>query len=167
MGDSTWDGDGDIDVVLLHVQLGNDVGCLGGDSGMSSDGSSDLGLDNGVSGSGSSWNGSRWDSGIRSGDGWVGDGFLAGNDVVVSSDDLLDSGLDGSVSYDSVLNTVFNHWGSSGVGVMGLSDDSGGAGNGSSDKSGSVSDNSGFGHGGPIGTGHKGTSDHKSVHVSS
>merc|ERR1719210_321381 len=28
-GNCTWDGDGDIDVVLLHVQLGNDVGGLG------------------------------------------------------------------------------------------------------------------------------------------
>lgn len=87
----------------------------------------------------------------------LGDGFLAGNDLVVSSDDLLGSGLDGSMSYDSVLDAVLNHWGSSCVGVMSLS---GGAGNGSSDKSGSVSDksdNSGFRYGGPIGTGHKGT----------
>ena len=47
--DSMWDGDGDINFVVLDIDLWDNVGDLRGDSGVGSDGSSDLLLDNSVS----------------------------------------------------------------------------------------------------------------------
>merc|ERR1719340_31377 len=58
-GNGTWDGNGDIDVVFLDIDLWDNVGDLRGDSGVGSDGSSDLGLDNGVSRSWASWDRGR------------------------------------------------------------------------------------------------------------
>merc|ERR1711902_240043 len=135
-GNGTWDSNGDINVVFLDIDLWDNVGDLRGDFGVGSYGSSDLGLDNGVSGSRSSWDGSRGDGSIRcwgSRDGWgsnrsglnnvlgsssnvrmgrLGDGLLSSNGVSMSSNHLLDSGLDGPLSDNSVLNTVLNYWGS-------------------------------------------------------
>merc|ERR1719420_354231 len=60
-GNGTWDSN----VVFLDIDLWDNVGDLRGDSGVGSDGSSDLRLDNGVSRSRSSWDGSRGDGSIR------------------------------------------------------------------------------------------------------
>merc|ERR1719431_2575825 len=73
--DGTWDGNRDIDVVFLDIDLWDNVGDLRGDSGVGSDGSSDLGLDNSVSRSWASWDRGRWDGSIGcwgSRDGWRG-----------------------------------------------------------------------------------------------
>merc|ERR1719381_34662 len=63
--DLSLDGDGDLDrdinVVLVDLELGNNLGLDRGDSGVSSHGSSDLLLDNGVSGGWSSGDGCRGD----------------------------------------------------------------------------------------------------------
>merc|ERR1719430_960 len=93
--------------------------------------------------------------------------------ISMSSNNLLDSSLDSPLSNNSVLNTVLNYWGSSSIAVVGLSNNSWGAGNWSSNKSSTSIANStnyamsivSLGHGSPIGTGHEGASDHKSVHV--
>merc|ERR1719187_2232462 len=72
-GNSTWDSNGDINVVVLDIDLWDNVGDLRGDSGVGSDGSSDLGLNNSVSRSRSSWDRCRGDGSIRcwgSRDGW-------------------------------------------------------------------------------------------------
>ena len=50
-GDSSGHSDGDINVVLVDLDLGDDVGDLGGDPDVAPDGGGDLGLDDGVSGS--------------------------------------------------------------------------------------------------------------------
>merc|ERR1711942_349966 len=196
-GNGTWDSNGDINVVFLDIDLWDNVGDLRGDSGVGSHGSSDLGLDNGVSGSRASWDGCWGDGSIRcwgSRDGGrgksnglnevlgfssnvrmgrLGDGLLSSNGVSMSSNNLLDSGLDGPLSDNSVLNTVLNYWGSSSIDLMSLTNNSGGTGNWSSNKSSTgIADSTHYtmsivslGHGSPIGTGHEGTSDHKSVHV--
>merc|ERR1719233_1592640 len=189
-GNGTWDSNGDIDIVVLDVDFRDNVGDLRGDSGVGSDGSSDLGLDNGVSGSWASWDRCRGDGSIRcwgSRDSWRGksnslnevlgcssnigvsrlrDGLLSSNGISMSSNNLLDSSLDSPLSNNSVLNTVLNYWGSSSIAVVGLSNNSGGAGNWSSNKP-SVSciakTNMRWG---TISTSHKGNSNTKSVHVS-
>merc|ERR1719342_396805 len=188
--------DRDINVVLLYVQLWDNVGDLRSDSGVGSDGSSNLGLNNGVSGSRSSWdrgrrNGSIWCWGSRDDWGWeslglnevlgssgnirgsgLRDGLLSGNNVVVASNNLLDSGLNGPVSNNSVFNMVLNYCRSSSIRVMSLSNNSWGMGNWCTNNSTSTgitdsSNNAGIslGHGSTIGTSHESTSDHKSVHV--
>merc|ERR1711970_1173153 len=158
-GNGTWDSNGDINIVVLDIDFWDNVGDLRGDSGVGSDGSSDLGLDNGVSGCWASWDRCRGDGSIRcwgSRDGWrrksnglnkvlgcssnigvgrLGDGLLSSNGVCMSSNNLLDSGLDSPLSDNSVLNTVLNYWGSSSIAVVGLSNNSWGAGNWSSNKS--------------------------------
>ena len=50
-GDSSGHSDGNINVVLVDLDLGHDVGDLGGDPDVAPDGGLDLGLDDGVSGS--------------------------------------------------------------------------------------------------------------------
>merc|ERR1719187_1775892 len=197
-GNGTWDSNGDINVVVLDIDLWDNVGDLRGDSGVGSDGSSDLGLDDGVSRSRSSWDRGRGDGSIRSWgsrDGWgsnrsglnnvlgssgnvrssrLGDGLLSSNGVLMSSNNLLYSGLNSPVSNDSIFNAVLNHWGSSSIAMVGLSNNSWGTGNWSSNKSStSIADSTdntmsivSLRHRSPIGTGHEGTSDHKSVHVS-
>merc|ERR1719244_1814550 len=174
-GNGTWDSNGDIDIVVLDVDLWDNVGDLRGDSGVGSDGSSDLGLDNGVSRSWGSRDGWRGKSnslnkvlGFSSniGVGRLGDGLLSSNSVSMSSNNLLDSGLDSPLSDNSVLNTVLNYWGSSSIAVVGLSNNSWGTGNWSSNKSsmsGIAKTNMCWG---TISTSHKGNSNTKSVHVS-
>merc|ERR1719477_350038 len=191
-GNGTWDSNGDINVVFLDIDLRDNVGDLRGDSGVGSHGSSDLGLDNGVSGSRASWDRSWGDGSIRcwgSRDGGrgksnglnkvlglssnvrmgrLGDGLLSSNGVSMSSNNLLDSSLDGPLS----VNSVLNYWGSSSVAVVSLPNNSGGAGNWSSNKSSTgIADSvSSIAQTnmcwGTISTSHKGNSNTKSVHVS-
>merc|ERR1719510_2911706 len=116
-GNGTWDSNRDIDIVVLDIDLWDNVGDLRGDSGVGSDRGSDLGLDNGVS---RSW--ASWDRGSRDGRrgksnslnevlgfssnigmGRLGDGLLSSNGVSMSSNNLLDSGLDSPLSDNSVL----------------------------------------------------------------
>merc|ERR1719510_2940098 len=133
-GNSTWDSNGDIDVVVLDIDLWNNVGDLRGDYRVGSDGSSDLLLNNGVSGSGSSWdrcgrgNGDSLNDVLgSSGDirmGRLGDGFLSSNGISVSSNNLLGSSLDGSMSNNSIFYMVLNHGGSSSIAMVSLSNNS-------------------------------------------
>merc|ERR1719150_1542973 len=189
-GNSTWDSNRDINVVVLDIDLWNNVGDLRGDSGVGSDGSSDLGLDNGVNRSWASWDRGRWDGSIRcwgSRDGWrgksnslnevlgfssnigvgrLGDGLLSSNGVSMSSNNLLDSGLNSPLSDNSVLNTVLNYWGSSSIAVVGLSNNSWGTGNWSSNKSSTSIAHSTDYSMSIVSLRHKGNSNTKSVHVS-
>jgi len=76
-GNSTWHSNRDINIVLLDIDLWDNVGELGGDSGVSSDWGSNLGLDNGVGRGGASWDRCRGDGSIRcwgSRDDWSGKG---------------------------------------------------------------------------------------------
>lgn len=138
-GNGSWDSDGDVDVVLVDLDLGDDVGHLWGDSGVGSDWGSDLGLGHGVSWGGAEVSWCWWDGGVwcwGSGDGgWgngsglnevlgsssnvggsgLGDGFLSGNGVLVTSDNGDSSGLDLSVSDNTVLDTVLDNGRSGGV----------------------------------------------------
>merc|ERR1712106_1226434 len=192
-GNGTWDGNWDINVVFLDIDLWDNVGELGSDSGVGSDWSKDSLLDNSVSRGRSSGNRCRWDGSIRcwgNGDGWrgkgnglnkvlgstssigysgLGKGSMSGNSVSVSSNNLLDSSLDGSLSNNSVFNTVLNYWGPSSIRGVGLSDNSWSTCNWGSNKTSSISKTSmsyktmaisnssiSFRHGSTIGTGHKG-----------
>merc|ERR1719153_1729607 len=158
-GNGTWDSNGDINVVVLDIDLWNNVGDLRGDSGVGSDGSSDPLLNNGVSRSGSSWDRCGRDGSIRcwrSRDGWrgngdslndvlgssgnirmgrLGDGFLSSNGISVSSNNLLGSSLDGSMSNNSIFYMVLNHGGSSSIAMVSLSNNSWSTGYWSTNKS--------------------------------
>ena len=57
------------------------------------------------------------------------DGHLSGNNVVVASNNLLDSGLNGPVSNNSVFNMVLNYCKSSSTRVMSLYNSGWGMGN--------------------------------------
>merc|ERR1719219_1886492 len=127
-GNGTWDSNRDINVVVLDIDLWNNVGNLRGDYRVGSDGSSDLLLNNGVSGSRSSWDRCGRDGSIRcwgSRDSWrgngdslndvlgssgdirmgrLGDGFLSSNGISVSSNNLLGSSLDGAPQ--NIVETV-------------------------------------------------------------
>merc|ERR1712086_858411 len=162
-GNGTWDSNWDINIVLLDIDLWDNVGVLGGDSGVGSDWGRNLGLDNGVSGGGTSWDRCRGDGSIRcwgSRDDWsgkgngvnkvlgrsgnirmgsLGDGFLSSNGISMSSNNLLDSNLDGSLSNKSVFNTVLNYWGSSSIRSVSLSNHCGSGCNWGSDKATSIS----------------------------
>merc|ERR1712134_196189 len=163
-GNGTWDSNGNINVVVLDIDLRDNVGDLRGDSGVGSYGSSDLGLDNGLN------EVLGLSSNVRMGR--LGDGLLSSNGVSMSSNNLLDSGLDGPLSDNSVPNTVLNYWGSSSIAVVSLTNNSRGAGNWSSNKSStgiadsvsSIAQTSVCW--GTISTSHKGNSNTKSVHVS-
>merc|ERR1711892_897538 len=190
-GNGTWDGNWDINVVFLDIDLWDNVGELGSDSGVGSDWSKDSLLDNSVSRGRSSRNRCRWDGSIRcwsNGDSWRGKGnslnevlgstssigysglgkrSVSGNSVSVSSNNLLDSSLDGSLSNNSVFNTVLNYWGSSSIRGVSLSNNSWSTCNWGSNKTSSITKTSiSFRHGSTIGKGHKGNSNTKSVHVS-
>ena len=120
--DSMWDGDGDINFVVLDIDLWDNVGDLRGDSGVGSDGSSDLLLDNSVRRNRFTWVRDRGNGSIRcwrSRDsmgsnrsglnnvlrsfgnksmGRLGDGILSSNSISMSSNILLYSGLNSPVS---------------------------------------------------------------------
>merc|ERR1712126_656506 len=148
--DLTLDRDGDVNVVVLYIELGDDVGLLGGDPGVGPHGSKDLLLDHGISRSGSLVGGSRGDgSNVRgsvgdhgrgkgtglhgvygrssnAGYSGLGNGLNSGNSVLVSTNNGNLSSLHNLVSDNSVLNTVLNNGSSSSVGVVGLAYNSGG-----------------------------------------
>merc|ERR550519_1123515 len=108
-GHSSGHSHGNIHVVLVDLDLGHDVGHLGGDLHVAPHWGGDLLDGDGVSGSGTGWDGCRWDGSIGkggSGDGggsdgsglhdvlgssdhigggWLGDGLLASDDVLVST----------------------------------------------------------------------------------
>lgn len=129
---SGGDMDGHINVVLLHIDLGDDVGGLGSDPGVGPHGSKDLLLDHGISRGRSQvdrcWgDGSKRCRGIRYGRGsdgqghlmvlggpgqvgdrGLGDGLNTGNRVLVAGDNLLSSSLDNLVSNNPVLDTALN-----------------------------------------------------------
>merc|ERR1711970_259765 len=159
-GNGTWDSNGDINVVVLDIDLWNNVGDLRGDSGVGSDGSSDPLLNNDVSRSGSSWDRCGRDGSIRcwgSRDGWRGNGDSL-NDVLGSSGNIRMGRLgDGFLSSNgiSVSNNSWStgYWSSnkssSSIAKTNMS-------NGTNNTMDSIS----LGH-----RSHKGTSDHKSVHV--
>jgi len=156
--DGALNGDGDMDghvnVVVLDLNLGDDVGLLRGDPGVGPHRGEDLLLDNGVSrgrasgnrcrGDGSHIGGSLRDdwgrqrTGLSQGlgsssnvaGGGLGNNLLASRDVGVASDDAGVSGLHNLAADNSVLGVLLNHWGSSGVGLVGLSSDNRGRGNG-------------------------------------
>ena len=65
-GDSSGHSNGHVNVVLVDLDLGHDVGDLGGDPHVAPDGGGDLGDGDGVSGSRSSRDRSRGDGGVRS-----------------------------------------------------------------------------------------------------
>merc|ERR1719410_2053908 len=193
-GNGTWDSNRDINVVLLYVQLWDNVGDLRSDPGVGSDGSSDLGLDYGVNWSRTSWdrgrrNGSIWCWGSRDDWGWeslglnevlgssgniggsgLRDGFLSGNNVVVASNNLLDSGLNSPVSNNSIFNMVLNYCRSSSIRMMSLSNNSWGMGNWCTNNgSTSITDSTDNTVGGcraTVGKSHKCNSNTKSVHDS-
>jgi len=172
--DGALNGDGDMDghvnVVVLDLNLGDDVGLLRGDPGVGPHGSKDLLLDNGVSGGGTSGNrrgrdgshvgssvgddGRRQRAGLSQGlggsshvaGGGLGDDLLAGWDMGVASDHAGVSGLDNLASDDSILGVLLNNGGTSSVGLVGLSGDNGGRGNGAT-----VGNSGSVGHTGDLG----------------
>merc|ERR1712025_26036 len=129
-GNGGWHMDGDINVVLLHIQLGNNVGGLGGDSDMGPHGGEDLLLGDSVSGGRSKVPGCRGDGSQRCwggrggwGSNWHGDLGVLGrssyvgrsglgnvlnssNSVLVSGNNTLGSSLDDLVSDNSVLGAL-------------------------------------------------------------
>lgn len=146
--------DGDVNVVVLDLNLGDDVGLLRGDPGVGPHGSEDLLLDNSVSrgrasrdrcrGDGSHVGGSvrddrgRQRAGLGQGlgsssdvaGGRLGNDLLTSRDVGVTSDHAGVSGLDNLASDNSVLGVLLNHSGASGIGLVGLTSDDWGRGNG-------------------------------------
>jgi len=146
--------DGHVNVVVLDLNLGDDVGLLRGDPGVGPHGSEDLLLDNSVSrgrasrdrcrGDGSHVGGSvrddrgRQRAGLGQGlgsssdvaGGRLGNNLLASRDVGVASDHAGGSGLHNLAADNSVLGVLLNHWGASGVGLVGLTSDDWGRGNG-------------------------------------
>ena len=157
------DMDGNVDIVVLDLNLGDDVGLLRGDPGVGPHGSEDLLLDNGVSRGRASRNRRRWDgshirgsmgddrrrqrAGLSQGlgsssnvaGGRLGDDLLTSRNMGVASDHAGVPGLHNLASDNSVLGVLLNHWGASGVGLVGLPGDNRGRGNrGTVGNSGSV-----------------------------
>ena len=62
------------------------------------------------------------------GAGWLGDGLLSGDHVLVSINNTGHSGLDSPGSNHSVLHSVLHHGGAGSVAVMGLAHHGGGGG---------------------------------------
>jgi len=146
--------DGHVNVVVLDLNLGDDVGLLRGDPGVGPHRGEDLLLDNGVSRGRASRDRCRGDGshvGGSVGDDWgrqraglgqglgsssdvaagrLGNDLLASRDVGVTSDHAGVSGLHNLASDNSVLCVLLNHCGASGVGLVGLTSDDWGRGNG-------------------------------------
>merc|ERR1712176_130216 len=168
--------DGDIDVVLLHIELRDDVGGLGSDSDMRPHRGEDLLLGDGVSRGRSKVPGGRGDGSQGcwgSGDGWGSNGdsdlgvlgrssniggsglghmLNTSNSVLVSGNNALDSSLDNLVANNSVLSVLLDSGGSGSVGLVSLSHNLGGRGHRGASIRGSSSN--------------KGECSHKSVHLS-
>ena len=144
------DVDGDINVVLVDLSNGDDVGLLGSDPGVGPHGGEGLGDGDGIGRGGSSWDGCGGDGGVSGGgngqdgggqglDGNVvlGSGVLVGGsglgddlvmalDVLVAGLDLLVSGVHGLVTDNTELGVGGLYSGSTGVAVMGLTNGDGG-----------------------------------------
>jgi len=144
-GNRCWHMDRDINVVFLHIDLGNDVGGLGGDSDMRPHRGEDLLLGDGVSrgrskvpgcrgdGSKGCWgNGEHWgsnghgDSGVLDDSSNIGGSGLgkvldSSNSELVSGNNTLDSSLDNLMADNSVLSVLLDCGGSCSVGLVGLS----------------------------------------------
>merc|ERR550519_1723405 len=114
-GHSSGHSHGNIHVVLVDLDLGHDVGHLGGDLHVAPHGGGDL-LD-GDGGGGSDGSGLHdvLGSSDHIGGGWLGDGLLAGHDVLVST-------------HNSVLHPVLHHGRARSVAVVGLANHGGGRG---------------------------------------
>jgi hypothetical protein len=147
--DSSGHSHGNINVVLVDLDLGHDVGHLRGDSHVAPHGGGDLGLGDGVSRSETSRDGCGGDGSVGSrgsrdgggsdgsglhdvlgssgnvGGGWLGDGLLSSDHILVAGDNTGVSGLDSPGSDYSVLHSVLNHGGPGSVAVVGLPDHSG------------------------------------------
>jgi len=152
--DLTWGGDwhvdGHVNVVLDHVELGNDLGDLGSDPGVGSHRGEDLLCDDGVSwggalvggrwGDGQERRGGGGDGGRCDGDGvdgvlgnasdvgvcGLGDALHPGHAVLVTSLNLLNTDLSHLVADHAVLNMVLDHGGPGSVAVVSLADSHGG-----------------------------------------
>jgi len=144
-----WDMDRDINIVLLYIDLRDDVGSLRSDPGVSPDRGEYLCLDNSVSRSKTSrdrcwrdgsircwWSRDHWSgqsnslnmvlgntSSIR--DSWLSNVLNTTNRVSMTTDNRLDSSLDNLMSNNSILNTALNLGGSSSIGLVGYSNNSG------------------------------------------
>merc|ERR1719348_1840744 len=142
--------DRDINIVLLHIELRDDVGGLGGDSDMGPHRGQDLLLGDSVSRGrskvpGSGGDGSQGCWGSR--DGWgsngdsdlgvlgrasnigcsrLGDMLNTSNSILMSSNNALHSGLDNLVSNNAILSVLLHSWGTSSIGLVSLSHNSGG-----------------------------------------
>jgi len=153
--DLTRNSDGDLDgyinVVFVDLELGHDVGLDRGDSGVSSHGSEDSLLGNGISGGGAEVDGCWGDSGIwgrDNGEGWgreslglnnglglagdvaggrLGNDLLVGLHVLVTGLNALGANLDGLVANNAILHMFLDDGGTGGVSVVGLADGNGGA----------------------------------------
>jgi len=145
-GNCDGDLDGDINVILVYLELRDNVGLDRGDLGVSSHRGKDPLLGDGISGSRSKVDRCGGDGSISkgsSGDSWrgeglslnnslgltgnirvgrLGDNFLVGLDILVASLDLLGSNLDGLVANNSVFKMFLDNGRSSGIGVVGLAD---------------------------------------------
>merc|ERR1719209_2139644 len=143
--DLTLDGDGHvhghINVVLVHLQLGHDVGLDRGDSGVGAHGGSNLPDGDGVSGSRSSGDGGRGDDSLRgrhmgkarggqgtglnqvlglTGNiraGGLGDHLLVGLHILVAGLHLLGADLHGLVADNSILDMLLHDGRASSIAV--------------------------------------------------
>jgi len=187
--DLTLDGDGHIhghiNVVLVHLQLGHDVGLDRGDSGVGAHGGSNLPDGDGVSGSRSSGDGGRGDDSLggrhmgkdRGGQGTglnqvlgltgniraggLGDHLLVGLHILVAGLHLLGADLHGLVADNTVLDMLLHDGRASSVAVVSLADSDWGRHVGADVVSSWQSQVAG----GTIGTRNDGQGDHKSVHL--
>ena len=138
--------DGYIDVVLVDLELGHNLGLLGRDDGVGAHGGEDPLLDDGVNGSGTSGDGCGRDGGQGGGRDWedgrgqgaglnkvlgragdvgdsgLGDDILTGLDVLVTGLDLLGTDLDGLVADHAVLDMLLDNGRAGGIGLVGLTD---------------------------------------------
>jgi len=153
-GNRGWHVDRHVNVVLLHIDLGNDVGGLGGDPDVRPHGSEDLLLGDGVSRGRAQVPGCSGDGGLGGdhGEGWGGNGhgdsgvlggasdigssglghvLNSGNSVLVAGHHALDSGLHHVVPNHSVLGVLLDCGGSCGIGLVALAHHGGGGDHGS------------------------------------
>jgi len=144
-GNRCWHMDRDINIVFLHIDLGNDVGGLGGDSDMRPHRGEDPLLGDGVSrgrskvpgcrgdGSKGCWgNGEHWgsnghgdsrvlDDSSNIGGSGLGKVLDSSNSELVSGNNTLDSSLDNLMTDNSVLSVLLDCGGSCSVGLVSLS----------------------------------------------
>ena len=151
--DSNGNVDGNINVVVLHVDLGDDVRLLGSNARVRAHGSNNPLLGDSISRSWAISNVRRREGGeiggrsrncrqskracfnerLRSsGDetsGWLRNVFNTGNGVLMSTNNGNCSGLNHLTSNYAILDTLFNNGRSSSVGLVGLSNNLGRVGN--------------------------------------